>query len=483
MIDLLLINPSAPEAVYGNLAYDLAAIEPPLWCRILGAYVKERGYEVRILDAEAMRVPPDSVARVVKQLQPRLTCIVAHGHQPSASTQQMVGAIATAKAIKQQYPSGVVMVLGGHVSALPKRTLEETREFDYACVGEGPQTILGLLQGDVLIPGLVHRHKHEVRINPSAPLIDIDELHGDAWSMLPPVSRYRAHNWQCFGGWPRSPYAAIHTSLGCPWKCHFCCIHAPFDTNRYRMRNTELVVREFVALHRNHGVKTFKVIDEMFVLNEKHYGDICQGLIEAGIGDKINIWAYSRVDTVKADKLDLLRRAGFRWLALGIESGSQYVRDGAQKRLKNNDIIRVVRDIQAAGINVIGNYIFGLPDDNHESMTETLELAIDANCEFANFYAAQAYPGSPLYTQAVSQGWALPESWAGYSQHGYESRPLDTFHLSGKQVLAFRDQAFTAYFSGRRYLDMIYTKFGPGTVAQITAMTARRLPRRLLEAA
>ncbi|MEZ4752549.1 MAG: hypothetical protein R3B54_18525 [Bdellovibrionota bacterium] len=75
-------------------------------------------------------------------------------------------------------------------------------------------------------------------------------------------------------------------------------------------------------------------------------------------------------------------------------------------------------------------------------MQETLDLAIEANCEFANFYSAMAYPGSKLYSMAVEQGWALPENWIGYSQHSYESFPLRTENLTNAEVLKFRDEAF-----------------------------------------
>ncbi|MEO5372605.1 MAG: hypothetical protein H7833_21255, partial [Magnetococcus sp. DMHC-1] len=87
-------------------------------------------------------------------------------------------------------------------------------------------------------------------------------------------------------------------------------------------------------------------------------------------------------------------QAGFRWLCLGIESGSSFVRDGADKTIDNRAIRQTVQRIHDAGIHIIGNYIFGLPDDSLESMEETLNLAMDLNCAFANFYAAMAYPGS-----------------------------------------------------------------------------------------
>src|SRR4029077_8174497 len=173
-----------------------------------------------------------------------------------------------------------------------------------------------------------------------------------------------------------------------------------------------------------YGVRNIKFVDEMFVLNRAHVLGVCDEITKRGLGEKINIWAYARVDTVKDEFLEPLRRAGFRWLALGIESASKHVRDGVEKgRFGSEEIIKTVRKVQDAGINVIGNYIFGLPDDTHDTMRETLDLALEANCEFANFYCAMAYPGSKLYTLALQNNWQLPESWIGYSQHSYETHP------------------------------------------------------------
>ena len=148
-----------------------------------------------------------------------------------------------------------------------------------------------------------------------------------------------------------------------------------------------------------------------------------------------------------------------------------------------HEILKVVRKIQDAGINVIGNYIFGLPDDTHETMQETLDLAIEANCEFANFYCAMAYPGSKLYPMAAEHGWELPSSWIGYSQHSYETHPLRTEALSSAQVLKFRDQAFTRYFSNPRYLELVQRRFGDDVLSHVKQMTQLGLKRKLLEEA
>ena len=169
-------------------------------------------------------------------------------------------------------------------------------------------------------------------------------------------------------------------------------------------------------------------------------------------------------------------------MALGIESGNTVVRkDVVKGKFTEVNIRDLVRQIQDAGINVIGNYIFGLPEDNLDTMQDTLDLATDLNCEFANFYSAMAYPGSKLYLDAIRENWELPDSYVGYSQHAYETKPLPTKYLSAAEVLNFRDTAFDAYYTNDRYLDFIREKFGQETYDDIIRMTQYKLKRKLLE--
>lgn len=490
-LDVLLINPGGRDLIYQDLGADLSAVEPPLWCRLIAGYLLDRGYSVKILDSEAENKGPESVAREVLSHGPLLVGMVVFGHQPSASTQQMAGASLACRAIKNLAPDQKIIIVGGHSAALPEQTLRE-EAVDYACNGEGPVTMDQLLralsagasQPDLAkVEGLVWNDGEGIRNNPGAAMIkDIDtDLHGDTWRLLP-MEQYRAHNWQCFGDLTsRKPYASIYTSLGCPYKCTFCCINAPFGTNRYRMRNPAKVVEEVDQLYRTYGIKTFKIIDEMFVLNDRHVSAICEGLAAKPYAHELNFWAYARVDTIKPERLKLLRSAGIRWLALGIESGSAHVRDGAEKSLDQDDIIDIVKQIQRADINVIGNFIFGLPDDDLQTMQQTLDLAKELNCEFANFYSAMAYPGSPLYLMALRNNWELPEKWSGFSQHSYDCKPLPTEKISAATVLRFRDAAFHEYFESPRYLDMVTAKFGLETRAHIEQMTKTRLRRQLLD--
>jgi anaerobic magnesium-protoporphyrin IX monomethyl ester cyclase len=492
-IDCVLIHPGAQHGIYGPLAANLTAIEPPTWCRMIAGWLRDRGISVAIIDQEAERHNASQVGFKACHMGVKLIVIVVSGHQPSASTQQMTAAGQIAEAIKTFDPWHKILMCGNHPSALPVRTLLE-ESIDYVADGEGPITILGLLKDFPLaqIPGLVWREdfldenwllngdKTEgvIHFNPLAPLIPIDELHGDAWDLLP-MERYRAHQWQCFGDLSqRQPYASIYTTLGCPHSCHFCMINVFQHTNAYRRRTPSKVVDEIEFLYLTYGVKTFKFADEMFVLHRQHVIDICSGLIIRGLGSKINIWAYARIDSIMEDLLPMMRDAGIRWLALGIESADESVRDGSQKHMNSNSIAQTVRMIQNAGIHVIGNFIFGLPGDTPVTCQATLHLAKSLNLDFANFYSAMAYPGSPLYDDAVKNGWELPKTWRGYSQHNDECTPLPTEAMTSKEIVAFRDAAFMEFFQDPAYLNRMEEKFGIETRKHIEGMMEYKLVRR-----
>jgi hypothetical protein len=118
-----------------------------------------------------------------------------------------------------------------------------------------------------------------------------------------------------------------------------------------------------------------------------------------------------------------------------------------------------------------------------DSMQMTLDLAMEMNTEMANFYSAMAYPGSPLYGEAKSQGWKLPSTYAGFSQHSYECQPLPTKYLKAEEVLAFRDKAWMKYHTNPKFLELLKTKFGQVAVDMTLESTKIKLKRKILEEA
>ena len=136
--------------------------------------------------------------------------------------------------------------------------------------------------------------------------------------------------------------------------------------------------------------------------------------------------------------------------------------------------------IREAGINVGGNYIFGLPYDTKETMQATLDFAMENPTEMANFYSAMAYPGSPLHKQAKLFNLDLPTTYSGYSQHSYDTLNLPNQHLTSAEILGFRDKAWDTYHSSPKYLNLMQERFGQKAVDELNSTKTITLKRKLL---
>ena len=494
-LDFLFITPPSRIEVYQNLANDYAAIEPPVWSTLIARYLSKKNYKVKILDAEAEKLNHEETSDIIIKENPKIAVFMIYGQQPSASTQCMPAGSKTVKILNEKSNDEIkTIIIGTHASALPKRTLEE-EPYTFVCQGEGPQTLENLIE--VIkknktnfedVPGLWFKDVdgNSKKSKPAKMLENLDiNLPGQAWELID-LKKYKAHNWHTFNNLEsRNKYASLQTSLGCPFKCTFCCINAPFERNTIRFWSPEHIFNEIKYLVEEHQIYNIKIPDEMFVLNPKQIHSLCDLIIKSGYGKKLNFWAYSRIDTLHDDEmLKKMQVSGFKWLAIGIESSSEHVRDGVTKgNFRNTDIEKIVQKVRNFGFYVGANYIFGLPDDDHDSMKRTLDLAIRINSEWANFYSAMAYPGSKLYQIAKNNSWQLPDDpggpgWIGYSQHAYETLPLRTEKIKASEVLEFRDKAFIEYFSNSDYHSLLKKTFGETAKNHVQEMIKHKIKRK-----
>lgn len=377
---------------------DLAAIEPPLWLLLMAAHFMEDGKDVRVLDAEAENLTPEETVATVLAHSPDEVVIVVMGNNPS-------------------------------VSSTPKMAVSET--------------LYAALSGKV-------RHLYLTGLHPMA-VGDTRALQWHPVKTLPlpfhllNMKLYRAHNWHCMDGSPRSPYASIYTSLGCAFDCSYCNIHTLYHDREMKYRSLANIALEVDKLVTYYGVRNIKIWDELFALSAGRVIPLMQMLRSY----PLNIWAYARVDTVTEPMLAAMKEGGVNWLAYGFESADTQVRQESNKRFENSKVERAIRMTRDAGINIIGNFMFGLPGDTLKSAKATLDWAKEHLFEFVNFYEALPYPGSRWYAETKPE--VNPEEYDQYK------RPKGTWSN-------FRNKAFKSYVTNPQYVEMVAKKFGsPGT--------------------
>jgi radical SAM superfamily enzyme YgiQ (UPF0313 family) len=501
-LDVLFVNPDSSAQAYQELSKDFSAIEPPTWALLLAQACRSNGFGVGLLDCGAERLSEEQAAQRISEIPARLVCFVVYGQNPNSGTTNMIGATSLARRLKSVHPETKICFVGSHTSALPMEVLS-LPEVDFILLNEGVYALQNLLRTDLQskldqVKGIGHKQSGAPVLN--APEIVVPnermdtDLPGYAWDLLPykdkPLDLYRAHFWHAeFNHDLRTPFAAIYTSLGCKFKCDFCMINIVNRTDNaegvvsanspnMRFWSPQFMLKEFEKLSAM-GAKTIRISDEMFFLNKNYYEPLLDGLIERQLD--LRMWTYSRIDTVRPQYLEKFRKAGINWLALGVEAGNQNVRREVSKgSFQDVNIREVIKTVRDSGMYVISNYIFGFPEDSHETMQQTLDLALELNTEMANMYPCQALPGSPLYYKAKTNGWKLPSTLNGYGFLSYDSEPLPTKYLSAAQVVKFRDDAWRTYFTNPAYLQTVEKTFGPQQRKNVEAMASIKLKRKLL---
>ena len=508
-IDVAFITPNNSDRIYQSLSSSYAAIEPPTWSLLLAESCRSIGFKVEIIDMLAENLDDKNLLIRLKKSNPKLICFVVYGQNVNAGTTSMSGATRSSKFLKSSGIKTLVSFIGSHVQALPVETMKKENSIDIVFMNEGVYSLRNLLKCKNIniqslhnIKGIAYRDNNNIKITSAEKVVpqekmDID-LPGYAWDLLPYKNKrfdlYRSPMWHAeYVENKRTPYAAIQTSLGCQFSCDFCMINiinrnddeeigVAGNYSMMRYWSTDFIFKEFLKLF-EYGVKTVRIVDEMFLLNPKYYIPLCEKLAKLNKKDDFRFWAYSRVDTIKKPEvLNLVRRAGIKWIGLGIESGDKNIRLQISKgKFEDLNIKDVVKRIHDADINVMANYIFGLPGDDKESMKKTFELSKELCTSGWNTYAAMALPGSKLYKDAKANNIKLPDNYEGYSFHAYDTQPLPTEFLTPEEILSYRDNAYHEYHSYKPFLNRIEKQYGIKAKNNIIEMSKIRLKRKILE--
>jgi len=434
MLDILLVNPGNRLSQFGGVS-KYATVAQPLGLAMLAAYIRGHNFSVEILDSEVLDLSPEETVDEIVEHRPKFVGFTVF-------TTKMTAANEILELLRKRAPYIKTIIGGHHCSAIPEETLAETK-VDFVVKGEGYKPLVDILNG----------RKEPIQI--AEPMKDINELPLPAWDLLA-MDKYRAHHWQTWGIGQKNSFALVYTSLGCPFQCKFCSVSVVYGKRIYRQKSPERVMQDFDVLYNKCNIKHIEIIDDTFTLNKKHVEGICDLLIERKYD--FNMWAFSRTDTADPYLLEKMKKAGINWVFMGVEAGNKKILDSVLKKQNLEQIRKAVEISHQAGMNVGTNYIFGLAEDDFETMQDTLDLALELNTEWSNFFIAMPYPGTEMYYKADAKD--LPEKWEQYGFFAPSAKPLPTKHVSSEDVVRFRDKAFKTFFSSAKYQEMIERKFG-----------------------
>jgi len=362
----------------------------PMGLLYLASVLRNAGHAVRIVDGEVEQIDHDALAEIAAAERPDFFGI-------TSTTAQATRAFALAKAVKARVPGTFVALGGPHASSLPERSLQECEALDAVVFGEGERTTLEImdrladrasLEG---VAGTAYRDGGGIAVNAGRPLIeDLDTIPFPAWDLIP-MQKYVASTW-----FPNrvKQYTNVFTSRGCPYGCTFCGAKTTW-TRKFRARSPERVVEEMEEVYRRFGIPNFFISDDLFTLQRARVMEICTRILERGLPAT---WTcLSRVNTVDAEMLALMKRSGCYLISYGLESGSQAVLDTLGKGTTVEQGIKAVEMTKAAGIKVFGSFMIGSPGETPDTVEQTIALIRRLKLDEVGLGVTTAYPGTDLF--------------------------------------------------------------------------------------
>ena len=354
---------------------------PPLSLGYLAGILLSHDIEVEILDLLTSKPSLAKVRRRLEEYQPQMVGI-------TSVTMNFPAAARILKVCKEFDPLITTVIGGPHVSFALEDTFRRAPWIDVVAVGEGDMTVVDLVSAldshaDLRqVTGVAFQRDGKIVENGHRPLVRLlDDLPFPARHLLP-LSRYRALGASC----------SVISSRGCPYGCIFCSAPRMFG-RRVRFRSPELVVDEIEFVHRDLGFDRVNIVDDTFTLNHSHTQAVCREIIHRNLSLEWN--AYSRIDTLDRDTLELMREAGCTFLVFGIESGSQEILNTIKKGITPEKVRNGIKLTSEVGIRSFASFVLGLPGETPKTAYESLALARDLFENYSRNQRDSAYASSP----------------------------------------------------------------------------------------
>lgn len=186
-------------------------------------------------------------------------------------------------------------------------------------------------------------------------------------------------------GWP---FCLVNASSGCPYSCSFC-----INTEKkVFLRPIENLFEELNFLISS-GIKDLIFFSDNFTYDKEWVSELCDAMRPL----KMNWYCNSRVDTFDAAVAGKMKEAGLKMVSFGIESADKALLAKCGKGITPQQSMQAVRTAKKTGLLTFGHFVIGLEGDTEDTINNTIDFSLRLPLDFAAFYIATPFPGTPIY--------------------------------------------------------------------------------------
>jgi len=388
---ILLVNPQQNQQKKGTKnMYPSGAL------LLIGTMCKQRGHEVMIYEgATSKQLFEDTL----NEFQPGIVGITVNTFQTKHANIYLTY-------IKSQSKDILTVIGGPHPSAIGIQSLSDFQNADIAVMGEGEYTFLDIVNDIPLdkIDGICYNGK---RTPDRKPIDSLDHI---------PLTDLSLINIDDYESMSNNNYRSmfIMASRGCPFQCIYC--NKSVFGSTVRFREPEKIIEEIKWLYNQYGITHIYFQDDTFNLKREWIDEILNLIIDNGLNNNISYMAPFRANKnlVDEDLLQLAKKANFKTIFYGVESGNQRMLDEMHKGLKIEEIKRAFEQTHNEGIQTIAAFIVGLPGENIHTIKDSINLWREIKPTYSGFTLATPFPNTGFEKDVKINGHLLNSNYNDY---------------------------------------------------------------------
>jgi anaerobic magnesium-protoporphyrin IX monomethyl ester cyclase len=423
-IDVVFIYP--PWAVLSGRV-TLQNSLPPLGILSMASYLESLNFSVVIYDIHGEGIDEVEVRQRLRRDRPRFVGI-------SVLTSMAIPSQKIAKICKEEVADCIIIVGGAYAEAMPEKMLRNSA-IDGVVRGDGEEPMRQIVEGHPFseIDGLSFRTGKVIQHNkPSEVNMDLDKYPFPAYHLVdfknyfPGTATYR-----------NLPAINMLSTRGCPGACVFC--NSAYTT--LRTRDPIKVAEQIRHLRETYGIRQVQFYDDTFTVMKKFVIEFCKEMIEM---DMDVAWtAYIRGDCFSDELASIMKRGGCHQVLLGIETGNAQIAERMGKTISRERYLEAVKIAHRNGLEVRGSFIIGHMGETWETMEDTLNFAMELDCDLFQLSINTPYPGTALYNEAAQQGMLMHRNWYNYGQGEVI---INQPQLPAEDIYRFYQYAFRKFY-------------------------------------
>lgn len=428
------------QAVDGSSAEDMRA------CNDLGyaaAVLLKKGYEIMLRDYQTEKCSIEEMNSEVDVFKPDMLMM-------STTNTSVFEDIKIMKALKKR--CNAVTVFKGAIFYAPEQEmldLLDLTDIDYLIGGEVDFAIGGIADYALRGEGDIGAVDNILYKDAEGRLVQTKfHVWGEDLDSQPFPARDYMNNALYKRPDTDAPMATIQTARGCPSSCVFC-LTPGISGKCVRFRSPENVMAELTECYEKFGIKDFFFKADTFTINAEWVKKLCNMIIESPLYGNIHFTANSRVNPLKKETLELMKKAGCFMVAFGFESGSDEILKKIKKGATVEQNLQAARWCHEVGLPFWGFFVIGFPWENKGHIMQTKKLIYKADPDFIEVKMALPYYGTPLYDTCKEEG-LLAKNVLG--SDFFHSSMNGTKYLTIEEVEKLRRKIILGFYLRPKYI-------------------------------